>query len=356
MKRIHQLLTACVLVGGIAVAAPLWAADANAPTDAPAKASKDLFLKGDAKCTTCHDEGDSPKVLQLGKTKHGTGSDARTPTCTSCHGESDNHIASARSAKDDKPVPPDVVFGAKTKSSPESRDGACLSCHEGEAKRMFWKGSQHQARDVVCTSCHKMHTAQDTVRDKRTQTEVCFTCHKEQRALSEKPSHHPVPEGKMTCSNCHNPHGTAGPKLLVKDSVTQTCYTCHAEKRGPFIHSHQPVTDDCTNCHNPHGTTADAMLKVRPPFLCLSCHDPSSHPGNVPGVASRVDMARNAAGCVVTTSATIPCNGTTTTPSDNINTSGVVGKTQGLACVNCHTDIHGSNNPMNSTRALRFWR
>jgi DmsE family decaheme c-type cytochrome len=228
-----------------------------------------------------------------------------------------------------------VVFGAKTKSSPESRDGACLTSHEADAKRMFWKGSQHQARDVVCTSCHEVHTAQDRVRDKRTQTEVCFTCHKEQRALAEKPSHHPVIEGKIACSSCHNPHGTAGVKLLVKDTVTQTCFTCHAEKRGPFIHSHQPVTDDCTNCHNPHGTTADAMLKVRPPFLCLSCHDPSSHPGNVPGVASRTNMG---------------------TPSDNINTSGAVGKTQGLACLNCHTDIHGSNNPMNSTRAMRFWR
>jgi hypothetical protein len=50
------------------------------------------------------------------------------------------------------------------------------------------------------------------------------------------------------------------------------------------------------------------------------------------------------------------CGAATTTPSDNNNTSGVVGKTQGLACLNCHTDIHGSNNPMNSTRAMRFWR
>lgn len=352
MKHICKLLAAFIFMGGVGVAAPIWAADNNLPAMSPVVApaskpgSKDLFLKDDAKCTACHDEGDSPGVLHLGKTKHGTQADGRTPTCTSCHGDSENHIKSARAGGDTKFVAPDVVYGAKSKSSAEARNEACMSCHEKDAKRIFWMGSQHQARDIVCSSCHQVHAAQDKVRDKRTQPEVCYTCHKEQQAFANKPSHHPIPEGKMTCSNCHNPHGGAGHKQLVKDSVNATCYTCHAEKRGPFIHSHQPVTDDCTNCHNPHGTTADAMLKTRPPFLCLGCHDPSSHPGNVPGIAGRVDMSRNANGTVLSA----------TTPRDNNNTSGVVGKTQGLSCLNCHTDIHGSNNPMNSTRALRFWR
>ena len=340
MKLMRKMLSLLVCFGALGGASGAWAAGDSK------SAPQDLFLKGDAKCTSCHDEADAPGVLHLGKTKHGTRSDSRNPTCTSCHGESERHIKTAESSKKDQLVAPEVTFGAKSKSSPEARDAACLTCHQDGAKRMFWKGSQHQARDVVCSSCHKVHSAQDAVRDKRTQPEVCYTCHKEQRALAEKPSHHPVPEGKMTCSSCHNPHGSAGVKSLIKDTVIATCYTCHAEKRGPFIHSHQPVTDDCSNCHNPHGTTADALLKTRPPFLCLGCHDPSSHPGNVPGIASRVDMSKNAGGTVLNA----------TTPIDNINSSGVVGKTQGMSCMNCHTDIHGSNNPMNSTRAMRFWR
>ena len=349
MKLLRKMLGLLVCLSALGGVSGVWAAgDSKAPP-------QDLFLKGDAKCTGCHDEADDaaptmldlhPSVLSIGKTKHGTRSDSRNPTCTNCHGESDRHIKTAESGKKDQLVPPDVSFRANTKSSAEARDGACVTCHQDGAKRMFWKGSQHQARDVVCTSCHKVHSAKDAVRDKRTQPEVCYTCHKEQRALAEKPSHHPVPEGKMTCSSCHNPHGSAGVKSLIKDTVIATCYTCHAEKRGPFIHSHQPVTDDCSNCHNPHGTTADALLKTRPPFLCLGCHDPSSHPGNVPGIASRVDMSKNAGGTVLSA----------TTPIDNINSSGVVGKTQGMSCMNCHTDIHGSNNPMNSTRAMRFWR
>ena len=150
MKRIQTLLAACIFMGSVGAAAPLWAAESNLPEMGPAttgaKAAKDLFLKGDAKCTACHDEGDSPKVLQLGKTKHGTVSDARTPTCTSCHGESDNHIASARSAKDDKPGPPEGACGAKSKSSAEAREGACVSCHQNDAKSRVGKGRQEQAR------------------------------------------------------------------------------------------------------------------------------------------------------------------------------------------------------------------
>ena len=92
-----------------------------------------------------------------------------------------------------------------------------------------------------CTS------AKDPVLTKATQPEVCFACHKEQRAQTHRVSTHPIDAGKMACSDCHNPHGSTGPKLLVKNNVNETCYTCHAEKRGPFLWEHGPVIDDCTN-------------------------------------------------------------------------------------------------------------
>ncbi len=56
------------------------------------KARKDLVLKGDAQCTRCHDAGDDYPVLAIGKTRHGTTADGRTPTCTSCHGASETHV------------------------------------------------------------------------------------------------------------------------------------------------------------------------------------------------------------------------------------------------------------------------
>ena len=121
---------------------------------------------------------------------------------------------------------------------------------------------------MTCASCHSVHAAKDKVLTKITQPEVCFTCHKQQRAELNRPSRHPILEGKVACSDCHNPHGSVGPKLMKRDSTVETCYQCHAEKRGPFVHNHEPVQEDCGNCHNPHGTIADSLLKMRQPLLC----------------------------------------------------------------------------------------
>ncbi len=328
MKLFSKVLTMCALLG---VLAPLsFAAEAGKqgkdighvflasaePATKPAEvlktASKDLVLRGDAKCTACHDESDSPQLLSIGKTSHGVTADGRTPTCTSCHGESIAHLGHKGS---DKPPKPDQVFGRNSATPSADKNGACLSCHSKDSKRHLWAGSAHEVRDVACSSCHKIHTAHDNVRDKRTQPEVCFTCHKEQRAQVNKQSHHPILEGKVSCSDCHNVHGSAGPKLMKRDSVVETCYVCHMEKRGPFVHNHRPVSDDCTNCHMPHGTTADNLLKARPPLVCYQCHSGHATPG-VAGIAPAVTSAKQ-------------------------NTF----IEQGRGCLNCHTEIHGSNNP-----------
>jgi len=343
MKRICVLIVAlqsAVLASGIAVAAgapdtskspppattPAMPALPSLTQDADRPASKDLVLKGDAKCTRCHDESDSPKVLAIGKTRHGTLADGRTPSCTSCHGESEHHVNKPEGVSE-RPKP-DRVFGKNTATPVEARNGACLTCHAGGA-RMLWAGSTHQARDVACTSCHQVHAQHDAVRVKITQPEVCFTCHKDVRSILNRPSHHPILEGKVACSDCHNPHGSAGPKLMARDSVNATCYTCHMEKRGPFLWEHMPVTDDCTNCHNPHASTVDNLLKARLPFLCQQCHEPTSHRGNIPGFS----------------------NGT---PYDNGPQSR--GITQGRACANCHLNVHGGSSPTNNAAARSFRR
>ena len=57
------------------------------------------MLKSDTKCTACHDEADAPELLAIGKTRHGTAADARTPTCTKCHGESEAYLLNALNTK-----------------------------------------------------------------------------------------------------------------------------------------------------------------------------------------------------------------------------------------------------------------
>ncbi len=283
--------------------------------DTVTASAKDIVLRGDAKCTACHDEADSPKVLSIGKTSHGVKGDARTPSCTSCHGESSAHIGYKGSAK---PPKPDHVFGKNSATPVAERNTACLSCHKG-GNRNFWDGSQHQNNQVACASCHTIHAPADKVLNKKTQREVCFACHKEQRADEHKISTHPIDAGKVACSDCHNPHGSTGPKLLKKNTVNETCHLCHADKRGPFLWAHQPVTEDCTNCHTPHGSNISPLLKTRPPFLCQECHD-GTH-------ASQTPVGPNAAG----------------------NQAGFVGNASannvGGSCMNCHRQVHGSNSP-----------
>ena len=160
MKLISKALILCAILGS-----QMFASNAFAE-------SKDLVLRGDAKCTACHDEADSPQLLAVGKTKHGTNADGRTPTCTSCHGDSEAHVSHKGSTK---PPKPDRTFGKNTATPAAERNAACLTCHQAESKRHLWMGSAHETRGVACTSCHQVHTAHDAVRDKRTQAEVCFT-------------------------------------------------------------------------------------------------------------------------------------------------------------------------------------
>jgi DmsE family decaheme c-type cytochrome len=308
MKLVQQVLVVLAFIAGLVGITPAHAAGTPA-------LSADLVLKGDAKCTQCHDESDSPKLLSIGKTKHGTRADGRTPTCTSCHGASEQHLNNTGGGAH-RPQP-SVVFGEKTKTPAAERNAACLACHSG-TNRMFWSGSIHEQQAVACTSCHQVHAAHDKVRERLTQQDTCFTCHKDKRVEVNRPSRHPIKEGKVTCSDCHNPHGSAGPKLMLRDTVVDTCYTCHADKRGPFLWSHQPVTEDCSICHNPHGTTTPKMLKQRMPFLCQECHEPGSHQGIAPSTDPKAPTIQREL-------------------------------TSGRSCVNCHTAIHGGNSPVNSS-------
>lgn len=313
MKLLQRLVITLAFTAGLAGITPAFAADNPAAANSKAQA-KDLVLNKDARCTTCHDESDAPELLAIGKTRHGMTGDSRTPTCTSCHGPSDKH---ADYKGKDKPPSPDVNFGKNATASPAARSEACLTCHKG-GNNMHWDGGSHASNDVTCSSCHSVHQQKDKVRDKAEQAEVCFACHKQQRADANKLSHHPVKEGKVTCSSCHNPHGSTGPKQLIKNNVNETCYTCHTEKRGPFLWEHPPASDDCAVCHTPHGSNQPALLKARAPFLCASCHQTAGggHPNTI-----RTGVGLDAA-----------------TPT-------LAAQTAYKACLNCHTQVHGSNHP-----------
>jgi DmsE family decaheme c-type cytochrome len=102
--------------------------------------------------------------------------------------------------------------------------------------------------------------------------------------------------------------------MLTRNTVNETCYDCHAEKRGPFLWEHAPVREDCTNCHTPHGSNYENLLTARQPWMCQQCHAANFHPS---GIYSGTGI-----------------------PPD-----GADQRMLGKQCLNCHSQIHGSNHP-----------
>jgi len=273
--------------------------------------------KGADTCLGCHDPDSDTSTFttaDIFKSRHAQRGNAHAPfgpgglQCEACHGPGARH--SVKGAKT-------AINSLKSNSflSARERNQTCLGCHQGQT-RNAWHVGAHDRNQLACTDCHKLHTGNDAVLAKTTQPEVCVGCHTQQRADFHKASTHPVRFGLMTCSDCHNPHGSTTVAMLNKPTVNQTCYTCHAEKRGPMLWEHAPVAEDCTLCHSPHGSVRPALLNKTPPLLCQQCHAPAGHPS------------------VARTGAALPGNG-------GVGAAFVVAG----SCTNCHSQVHGSNHP-----------
>jgi len=184
--------------------------------------------------------------------------------------------------------------------------GECEMCHEGiyksfqTADHSRLRAEGPNALDAGCESCHgpcSVHSdsggetkppysftsgrpqttsfgAMLTTPTARAVETVCFNCHADVRGQFSLPSHHPVPEGRMTCTECHSPHKGSihiggGTALRDRD---ETCLKCHPAQRGPYVFEHEAMREGCTTCHGVHGTVNPKMLTVRDSNLCLKCH------------------------------------------------------------------------------------
>jgi DmsE family decaheme c-type cytochrome len=302
MRSNRFVLPLLALVALGAFAAPGAAAPQTPP--APPAAATASFV-GSEVCATCHAEA----ADHLARTPHGKGAFASLSAqgCETCHGPGSAHVENP----DDPALQPKL-----TRLSPQQQSAVCQSCHKG-GLQFFWHGGVHERRGLSCLSCHSVHSFKSpNAQLKAASTaEACLSCHKTVRAEMWKTSHHPIREGKISCVDCHNPHGTATPKMIKAASVNDQCYTCHTEKRGPFLWDHAPVRESCLNCHTPHGSNHQKLQKTSVPYLCQQCHSNTRHPGTLYDATTLADAAR---------------------ASNRIFNR---------ACLDCHASIHGSNHP-----------
>lgn len=269
-------------------------------------------------CLPCHWQGSPKPAVAIFATAHGARSDPAAPfgglQCESCHGPGEDHASAQRRGEN---VRPEKTFGRESSTPAVAQNAACLECHDS-GSRHGWAGSAHEREDVPCAACHRVHVERDPVFDAMAQQAACFECHPRRRADTFKASAHPLRFGAMSCSSCHDPHNADNDHLLKEATVNDTCFVCHAEKRGPYLWEHAPASEDCALCHQPHGSNHPVLLTRRPPLLCQQCHAAETHPS--------LALTSNSIGDPATERFLL-----------------------GRACLNCHSQVHGSNHPSGAT-------
>lgn len=327
--RLSLLAAVTYVASGFAVPPPVTGQGPPVPAAPSAYAGQDV-------CATCHDA----EAAQFAKSTHDQLAphelNGRRGGCESCHGPGARHAESGD---------PQLIRRFSETSASQSSQ-ACTTCHI-EDRATHWPGSDHAMSQVACSDCHRIHQSRQVSPVAgamegrpaghanapaprgslvKPEPELCFGCHPQQRGKLAANSHHPLREGRMTCSSCHDVHGTGQANSLVTSTERKNdlCFSCHTKHQGPFVFEHAPVEEDCMTCHDPHGTVANNLLKQGEPFLCLQCHEMHFHNARVAPTAPF----------------SLPAGG-------SLNPNGASGfqRAFGTRCTTCHTRIHGSDKP-----------
>ncbi len=165
----------------------------------------------------------------------------------------------------------------------------CAVCHEKEVKdfkltehaRIQIPGEGERVQGQGCESCHgpgSLHVEAGGGKGKfiisGKDSESCFQCHLDKKAEFNLEHHHPVKEGKISCTSCHDPHGKDinQAKGMWMARVNETCAQCHREQTRAHVFEHEALREGCTSCHNVHGSINRKLLTERDNNLCLKCH------------------------------------------------------------------------------------
>ncbi len=171
-------------------------------------------------------------------------------------------------------------------------DGACGACHDlnGKDPRKLWGDVQTVCRECHwqevpdpnipvayphepftkgnCLDCHVPHASANPKLLVEPVTQLCHECHQDQALRQPHPS---VAEGE--CNLCHLAHGSEQPAIL-RQSQAQLCGACHTDQVDPaktFAGHAQAENIQCSQCHQPHDPTSKPATVNRE--LCASCHD-----------------------------------------------------------------------------------
>jgi len=151
-------------------------------------------------------------------------------TCGVCHGDARAHVASEGKA----------YMMNIDRLAPAQRDSVCLNCHlEGETA-VVRQGKRIEdfapGDDLFDYAEYFVYRSENGAGGRATSQWEALSRSECKRKSGER----------MTCTTCHDPHGTPGPEERV-EFYRAKCLQCHA-KRG-FAERHHPEERDCSGCH-----------------------------------------------------------------------------------------------------------
>lgn len=188
---------------------------------------------------------------------------------------------------------------------------ACYDCHTNHSRvfassahaRVHPDGFSRMPDQAGCESCHGPGSRHIAVGGGRGRfilnpgkdPKACLTCHIQTHAEFNLPQHHPVLEGRLSCVDCHDPHGRDIMKPaglgLGMSRLNETCAQCHREQSRQHVYEHQALWEGCTACHTPHGSVNAKLLTQRDNNLCLRCHAQVAGTGGRP-IIGKVDHSQ----------------------------------------------------------------
>ncbi len=289
----------------------------------------DANYVGDQMCLSkCHAHDQIKKYFDASTMGAQLSAESGLPlvNCESCHGPGSLAIENIKAV--DGVQTCDFETFIDLESLPKQAQSLiCLKCHSGNANFNLhnWNAGTHNMSGVSCFDCHSVHKGADLKVHPREVSELCYKCHPYIKAEFSLPTHHSVPEQRVSCLDCHDPHSSPYEKQLKEATTKEVCTSCHAEKEGPFAFEHADVTENCMNCHVSHGSVNNGLLKVKEPILCLQCHQTMPHHGL----------------------------GDSVTPGATKQTRGPEFFTR---CTDCHSEIHGSDTPGSFSGSGTFTR
>lgn len=248
----------------------------------------------DETCLHCHDEMAATLQLTVHRLSSTITNSATIISCVSCHSGGEVHA--------DDPSPENIGNPAKQFSA--TTQSICSQCHAPHLQTGVAGFDPHLDQDISCTSCHAIHSGHEgQLLD--AEAGFCGNCHVAVVNQFRRRSNHPLTDQAVTCLSCHNAAGSND--VTLGHGSDANCSRCHPEHSGPYLYEHEAVSsfatdgDGCIGCHQPHGSANERLLSQPGDGLCRQCH-------GVP-------------------------------PMHTISHSGL--GTQ-FACIECHTQIHGS--------------